>query len=371
MNKKIWLSPPHITGEEQKYIQEAFASNWIAPIGPNVDAFEKAICTYTKSKNCTVLSSGTAAIHLALLLLGIQENDEVICPTFTFSATINPVCYLKAKPVFVDSEKDTLNISPTMLEKTIETQIANGKKPKAILLVHIYGMPAKITEIQAIAAKYKIPIIEDAADTLGATYKKQYVGTFGEIGIYSFNGNKIITTSGGGALISKDKKHTEKAKFLATQARDKAVHYQHSEIGYNYRMSNILAGIGRGQLEVLENRIKARRANFAYYKKALSSINEITFTEEQKDSYSNRWLTTIQTDSYERREKIRLLLQKENIESRPLWKPMHLQPVFKNYTAYTNGTAEDLFACGLCLPSGSNLSNVDLKRITNCIKKAF
>ncbi len=369
MNKKIWLSPPHLTGEEQKYIKEAFDTNWIAPIGTNVDAFEKAICDYTKAKYCTVLSSGTAAIHLALIILGIKENDEIICPTFTFAATVNPVRYLKAIPIFVDSERDTFNMCPELLEKTIQARIAKGKKPKAILLVHIYGVPAKIKEIQEIAKQYEIPIIEDAADTLGATYKNKKIGTFGEIGIYSFNGNKIITTSGGGALVANKKKYTNKAVFLATQARDKAAHYQHSEIGYNYRMSNVVAGIGRGQMEVIENRIQQRRRNYEYYKENLGQIKEITFTKELENYYANRWLTTILTDTFKTREKIRFALAKENIEARPLWKPMHLQPIFKNHPNYLNGVSEDLFNRGLCLPSGSNMSTKDLIKITNCIKK--
>lgn len=371
MEEKIWLSPPHLTGEEQQYIKEAFDTNWIAPIGTNLAAFEEAIKKYTKIRHCTVLTSGTAAIHLALIILGIKAEDEIICPTFTFAATINPVCYLKATPIFVDSERETLNMSPKILEEAIKDRITKGRKPKAILLVHIYGMPAKIDQIQAIATKYQIPIIEDAADTLGATYKNQKVGTFGEMGIYSFNGNKIITTSGGGAIISNKKEHTEKAKYLATQAREEAPHYQHTEIGYNYRMSNVIAGIGRGQMKVLDDRIKARRGNFEKYKKELKEIKEITFTQEPENTYSNRWLTTIQTDTYKRREKIRKQLQKENIETRPLWKPMHLQPIFKKYPAYTNGTAEDLFNKGLCLPSGSSLSTAQIQRIAKSIKKHF
>ena len=363
---KIWLSSPHLTGEEQKYIKEAFDTNWIAPLGSNVDGFEKDICNYTNSNNCTVLSSGTAAIHLALILLGVNENSEVLCPTFTFAATVNPICYLKAKPIFIDSEKDTFNMCPILLEKAILDRIHKGTKPKVILLVHIYGMPAKLNEIIQISKKYDIPIIEDAADTLGSKYNKKFVGTFGEIGIYSFNGNKIITTSGGGALISNDKKHTDKAIFLATQARDEAPHYQHTHIGYNYRMSNIVAGIGRGQMEVLDSRIASRRENYNYYKKALSSIVE--FTNETEGCFSNRWLTTILTDSLKSREKVRLALKKENIEARPLWKPMHLQPIFKEYPAYINGVSENLFHRGLCLPSGSNLTEKELFKVISCIK---
>ncbi len=371
MKNKIWLSSPHLTGEEQKYIKEAFDTNWVAPIGTNVNGFEQEICDYTKANHCTALSSGTAAIHLGLILLDVKQNDEVICPSFTFAATVNPIRYLKAIPVFVDSERDTFNMCPISLETTIKDRIKKGKKPKGIIVVHIYGIPAKLNEIIKISKKYNIPILEDAADTLGSKYNNQFVGTFGEIGIYSFNGNKIITTSGGGALVSNKEKYTKKATFLATQARDNAPHYEHSQIGYNYRMSNIVAGIGRGQLEVLDDRVKVRRANYEFYKAALSGIKALTFTDEPKGFYSNRWLTTILTDSFETREKIRLHLEKENIEARPLWKPMHMQPIFKNYPAYTNGVSEDLFNRGLCLPSGSNLSKEDLNRVIESIKNAL
>ncbi len=368
MKPKIYLSPPHLTGEEQKYIKQAFDSNWIAPLGANVDGFEQDICNFTKAKHCAVLSSGTAAIHLALQILEVKKNDTVLCPTFTFAATINPIIYQQATPIFIDSEMDTLNMCPVLLEKAIQSEIKKGKKPKVIVLVHIYGMPAKLNEIISISKKYSIPIIEDAADTLGSTYNDKFVGTFGEIGIYSFNGNKIITTSGGGALVSNKKEHTKKATFLATQARDKAPHYQHSQIGYNYRMSNILAGIGRGQIEVIKDRIAARRKNHKFYTEKLSEFN---FIKEPKNVFSNRWLSIMLTDSFKTREKIRLSLEKENIESRPLWKPMHLQPIFKKYNSFLNSNAEKLFKNGLCLPSGSNLNNKDLQRITNCIKKVI
>ena len=371
MNTKIWLSSPHLTGEEQKYVKEAFDTNWVAPLGPNVNGFEQEICNYTSAKHCSVLVSGTAAIHLGLILLDVKQNDEVICSSFTFSASANPICYLKATPVFVDSEKDTFNMCPISLETAIKDRISKGKKPKAIVVVHLYGMPSKMDEIMAIANKYDIPILEDAAEAIGSTYKGKAMGTMTEIGIYSFNGNKIITTSGGGALVSNNKAYTKKATFLATQARDNAPHYQHSEIGYNYRMSNIVAGIGRGQLEVLDDRVKARRANYEFYKKELSKIKQITFTDEPQGFYSNRWLTTILLDSYETREKIRLALEKENIEARPLWKPMHLQPIFKDFPAYVNGISEDLFNRGLCLPSGSNLSKEDLSRVVEGIKNVL
>ena len=368
---KIWLSSPHLTGEEQKYVKEAFDTNWVAPLGPNVNGFEQEICNYTGANHCTVLVSGTSAIHLALILLNVKQDDEVICSSFTFSASANPICYQKAIPVFVDSEMDTFNMCPISLEIAIKDRIAKGKKPKAIIVVHLYGMPSKMDEIIQISKKYEIPIIEDAAEAIGSTYKEKAMGTMTEIGIYSFNGNKIITTSGGGALVSNNEAHTKKATFLATQARDAAPHYQHSEIGYNYRMSNIVAGIGRGQLEVLDDRVKARRANYQFYKKELSNIAAITFTDEPTGFYSNRWLTTILTDSFDTREKIRLALEKDNIEARPLWKPMHLQPVFENFPAYTNGISEDLFNRGLCLPSGSNLTKKELNSVLKSIKKAI
>ena len=368
MQNKIWLSSPHLTGEEQKYVKEAFDTNWVAPLGPNVNGLEKDICDFTGAKACSALSSGSAAIHLALILLGIEQDDEVLCSSFTFSATANPIRYQKAIPIFVDSERDTWNMDPELLEKAIKDRLSKGKKPKAILLVHLYGMPAKMKEILAIAEKYDIPLIEDAAEAMGAYYHNKHMGTFGELGIFSFNGNKIITTSGGGALISNHPAYCKKATFLATQARDEAPHYQHSEIGYNYRMSNIVAGIGRGQMEVLKDRVEARRRNFDFYKKAFGKL-PVTFVEEPEGLYANRWLTTILTDSFEIREKIRLALEKENIESRPLWKPMHLQPVFEQFPAYTNGVSEDLFRRGLCLPSGSNLELEDLERVVGAIRE--
>lgn len=371
MKEKIWLSSPHLTGEEQKYVKEAFDTNWIAPLGPNVNGFEQEICNYTGAKNCSVLVSGTAAIHLGLILLDVKEGDEVICSTFTFSASVNPICYLKAIPILVDSEKETFNMCPKLLEDAIKDRISKGKTPKAIIVVHLYGMPSKMEELITISKKYNIPIIEDAAEAIGSTYKEKAMGTMTEIGIYSFNGNKIITTSGGGALVSNNVEITKKATFLATQARDNAVHYQHSQIGYNYRMSNIVAGIGRGQLEVLDDRVKARRNNFEFYKNELSHIKAITFVDEPEGFYSNRWLTIILTDSFKTREKIRLTLEKENIEARPLWKPMHLQPIFEKYPSYTNGISENLFDCGLCLPSGSNLEKIDLQRVVDCIKTCF
>ncbi len=368
--KKIWLSSPHMGGTEQKYVQEAFDTNWVAPLGPNVNGFEQDIKNYTRANCVSALSSGTAAIHLALIMLGVKAGDEVLASSFTFSATINPITYQGAIPILIDSEPETWNMSPELLEEAIKDRIKKGKKPMAIIVVHLYGMPAKMKEIIDIANRYEIPVIEDAAESLGSKYQGKHTGTMGLFGVYSFNGNKIITTSGGGALVSQKQDYCQKAVFLATQARDDAPHYQHSEIGYNYRMSNIVAGIGRGQMEVLDDRVKARRANFDFYKKALADL-PVSFVEEPEGVYANRWLTTILTDSYDRREKIRLALAEENIESRPLWKPMHLQPVFNEAPAYTNGVSETLFEKGLCLPSGSNLSQEDKDRIVKAIKKVF
>mgnify|MGYP003146171556 CR=1 FL=1 len=367
--KKIWLSPPHMGGNEETYVKEAFDSNWIAPLGPNVQQFEKSIEDFVGNNTyAACLSSGTGAIHLSLELLGIGQGDEVICQSFTFAASANPITYLGASPVFVDSEKETWNISPELLEEAIKTRQAEGKKPKAIVAVHLYGMPYKVDEIHAIARKYEIPVIEDSAEALGSSYRGFNCGSFGDFGILSFNGNKIITTSGGGALLCKYQSTKEKAVFLATQARDNAPHYQHSRIGYNYRMSNVLAGIGRGQMEVLGDRVKARRQNFEFYKQHLSNLPEITFINEPEGSYSNRWLTCVLTPSFNIREKIRTALENENIESRPLWKPMHLQPVFEKNVSFVNGVSEDLFERGLCLPSGSSLETEDLERICETIK---
>lgn len=367
---KIWLSSPHMGANEQRYVKEAFDSNWVAPLGPNVNLFEKAISEYLgDGMQVAALSSGTAAIHLALELLGVSKGDEVICQSFTFSASANPICYLGAIPVFVDSEPDTWNLSPTLLRKAIEDRMARGKKPKAIVAVHLYGMPYKVDEILKISKEFDIPVVEDSAEALGSSYKGQKCSTFGDIGILSFNGNKIITTSGGGALVTKSTDIKNKAVFLATQARDNAPHYQHSHIGYNYRMSNVLAGIGRGQMEVLEDRVLARRSNFEFYKSHLGHVSEIEFLKEPENCYSNRWLTCILTPSFETRERIRLALQGENIESRPLWKPMHLQPIFNTYISFINGTSEDLFDRGLCLPSGSNLDGEDLERVIAIIAK--
>ncbi|WP_317169064.1 DegT/DnrJ/EryC1/StrS family aminotransferase [Poritiphilus flavus] len=369
---KIWLSSPHMGSNEQAYVQEAFDSNWVAPLGPNVNLFEKALEDYVQEDvHVAALSSGTAAIHLALELLGVTSGDLVLCQSFTFSASANPILYLGAQPVFIDSEEKTWNMSPELLEKAILDCSAKGKKPKAIVAVHLYGMPYMADEITAIGKKYNIPIIEDSAEALGSKYKGKNCSSLGDLGILSFNGNKIITTSGGGALVSKNLEHKQRAVFLATQARDNAPHYQHSVVGYNYRMSNVLAGIGRGQMEVLEERVKARRANHEFYKQHLEHISGITFLAEPEGFFSNRWLSCILLPDYETREKIRLALLEDDIESRPLWKPMHMQPVFEANLSYTNGVSENLFERGLCLPSGSNLVEEDLKRILALILKTI
>lgn len=372
MDTKIWLSSPHMGGKEQDYINQAFETNWIAPLGPNVTGFEEEIHDYLGDDVfVAALSSGTAAIHLGLNILGVGYGDEVLCQSKTFSASANPIVYLGATPVFVDSEKDTWNICPEQLETAIKDRIKKGKKPKAIIAVHLYGMPYKVNEIHRIAKTYEIPVLEDSAEALGSTYHGKKCGTFGDISVLSFNGNKIITTSGGGALVSRDEKVKQRAIFLATQARDNAVEYLHSHIGYNYRMSNVLAGIGRGQMQVLDERVEARRKNHEFYKKNLAGFEQITFLNEPTGHFSNRWLTCIITESERMREELRLILDKENIESRPLWKPMHQQPVFKECPRYLNGISDELFKKGLCLPSGSNLSDNELDRILSTINRYF
>jgi len=359
-------------GSELELVKDAFESNWIAPLGPHVDGFEQELANYTGTRHAAALSAGTAALHLALILSGVQPGDEVICQSFTFSASANPIVYVGATPVFIDSERDTWNMDPTLLETAIKERLAKGKKIGAIIPVHLYGMPAKMEEIMAIAKKYEIPVIEDAAEALGSKLHGKACGSFGNFGVLSFNGNKIITTSGGGALLGNDGELISKARFLASQARDAAPHYQHSQIGYNYRMSNIVAAIGRGQMTVIDARVAERRKNFEYYYKELSGLPGISFQEAPEGYFSNRWLTTILVDPAEAggltRETIRLALEKENIESRPLWKPMHLQPVFANHPAYVNGVGEELFDKGLCLPSGSNLSEADLAKVVSVIK---
>jgi dTDP-4-amino-4,6-dideoxygalactose transaminase len=372
MDTKIWLSSPHMGGNEQNFINQAFETNWIAPLGPNVTGFENDIHHYLGDDMCVAaLSSGTAAIHLGLIILGVGIGDEVLCQSKTFSASANPIVYLGATPVFIDSEKDTWNLCPEQLEIAIKDRIKKGNKPKAIIAVHLYGMPYKVDEIRKIAETYEIPVLEDSAEALGSTYNGKKCGTFGDISVLSFNGNKIITTSGGGALVSKDENVKRRAIFLATQARDNAVEYLHSNIGYNYRMSNVLAGIGRGQMQVLNERVEARRKNHEFYKKNLEQFEQITFLDEPKGHYSNRWLTCILTESERMREDLRLTLEKENIESRPLWKPMHQQPVFKDAPRYLNGISDKLFKKGLCLPSGSNLSDTELNKVLSTINNYF
>ena len=372
MNSKIWLSSPHMGGNEQNYIKEAFDTNWIAPLGPNVTGFEKDIEVYLNEDTyVAALSSGTAAIHLALVQLGVGIDDEVICQTFTFSASANPITYQGAKPIFVDSEAETWNMCPVHLETAIKDRIAKGKTPKAIIMVHLYGMPTKVDELLAVAEKYNIPVVEDAAEALGSTYKGRKCGTFGDYSILSFNGNKIITTSGGGAMVCNTEEKKKKTIFLATQARDEAIHYEHSQIGYNYRMSNISAGIGRGQMEVLDKHIELRRKMNVFYKELFNDVEDVTvFTEPNQDVFSNHWLSCIiieENAPFTKRELYNKMLE-ANIETRPLWKPMHLQPVFKNAPYYGNNTSETLFNNGLCLPSGSNLIKQDRDRISMVIE---
>ena len=399
--KRIFLSSPHMGGGEMKYISEAFRENWVAPLGPNVDNFENDLASFLGVKHAAALSSGTAALHLAMIILGVRPGDYVIAQSFTFSATINPIVYCGAIPVLVDSEPGSWNMDPGLLEAAIiyctegrsdeATKRRSDKSlspsvpeslsrfmpalPRAIIPVHLYGMPANIEKIIAIGNKYGIPVIEDAAEALGSRFRDKAAGSFGKIGILSFNGNKIITTSGGGALVSDDEDIVKEARFLSTQARDKAPHYQHSRIGYNYRMSNIVAGIGRGQMEALSARVRARREIFQFYKSNLSGIKGVSFIEEPGPEYfSNRWLTTILIDQEITgvdREEVRLSLEEENIESRPLWKPMHLQPVFSDCPALVNGVSEGLFNKGLCLPSGSNMTTEDRERVLGCLLRIF
>ncbi|MEP5254122.1 MAG: aminotransferase class I/II-fold pyridoxal phosphate-dependent enzyme [Winogradskyella arenosi] len=372
MKPKIWLSSPHMSGNELSYIQDAFDANWVAPLGPNVNGFENDLTTYLQEeRHVAALASGTAALHLSLILLGVGQGDEVICQSKTFSASANPIIYQGATPVFVDSEEETWNMCPEQLERAIRDRITKGKTPKAIIAVHLYGMPYKADEINTIASKYNIPVIEDSAEALGSLYKGQHCGTLGDFSVLSFNGNKIITTSGGGALVISTSALKEKAIFLATQARDQAPYYLHSEIGYNYRMSNIVAGIGRGQMTVLDQHVKQRRANYNHYREAFKANTQITFLKEPEGMTSNRWLTCILLDNETTREGLRQALEHENIESRPLWKPMHQQPVFKACPHYLNGVSDALFQRGLCLPSGSNLTEEELNRVTSTVHAYF
>ena len=376
-NPKIWLSSPHMGGTEQNYIKEAFDANWVAPLGPNVNGLEEDLESYLGNQaHVGALSSGTAAIHLGLILLGVQAGDEVICQSMTFSASANPILFQSATPVFIDSETQTWNLCPVALEAAIIDRINRGKQPKAIIAVHLYGVPYQIEAVRAVADKYSIPILEDSAEALGSSYKEQKCGTFGDIGVLSFNGNKIITTSGGGAIVTKTAAQKEKALFYATQSRDNAPHYQHSEIGYNYRMSNICAGIGRGQMEVLDAHVALRRAMHDFYVAIFKDIAGVeVFSTPNVDYFANYWLTAItiapQLTNGITRETLRLALESENIESRPLWKPMHMQPVFEKYPYYGGTVAETLFENGLCLPSGSNLIAEDRNRIAAVIGKVF
>lgn len=375
-NSKIWLSSPHMGGTEQAFVKEAFDTNWVAPLGPNVTGFEQDLENFLgEDVQIAALSSGTAALHLALIQLGVNAGDEVICQSFTFSASANPIVYLGAIPIFVDSEPDTWNMCPVALEEAIMDRISKGKHPKAIIPVHLYGMPAKIDEILSVANKYNIPVLEDSAEALGSQYKGRACGTFGKFAALSFNGNKIITTSGGGALVCQTKAEKEKTVFLATQARDNAPHYQHSEIGYNYRLSNISAGIGRGQMLVLDKHIKLRQKMHDFYVDFFKNIDGVNvFSEPNSNFSSNHWLTCILIDQSivgKNREDLRLALEKENIESRPLWKPMHMQPVFEKYPYYGDKTCEKLFENGLCLPSGSNLTDEDRNRILVVFNRFF
>lgn len=366
MPYKIYLSPPHMSGREMKYIQKAFDSNWIAPVGPNIDAFEEELCRYTDSRHALAVSSGTAALHLALLSLGIGPRDIVLCQSLTFVATANPIMYVGATPVFIDSEPVSWNLCPNALEDAIVHYVEAGHKPKAIIIVHLYGMPAMMDEILYLCRKYEIPLIEDAAEALGSDYKGRKAGTFGDIGILSFNGNKIITTSGGGALLSGNEKYMERARFLATQAREPVSHYEHHEVGYNYRMSNVCAGIGRGQLEVINERVAQRRANFQFYLNSLGKIPGISFQSGSAGMFSNRWLTALVVESQKTSPlQIQKALSECGIETRPLWKPMHRQKIYKTLPRFGGSVSENLCNHGVCLPSGSNLSDFELMEITS------
>lgn len=375
MNKRIWLSLAQMGGEEQRFIKEAFDTNWVVPLGPNVNGFEQDLKHYhaLNKQEVVALSAGTAALHLGLIMLGVERDDEVICQSFTFSASANPITYQGAKPVFVDSEPDTWNMDPALLREAIEDRIQKtGRKPKAIIPVHLYGMPAKMDEIIAIAQEYEIPILEDAAEAIGSEYKGKKCGTLGVYGALSFNGNKMITTSGGGALICPSREAADRVTFYATQAREQAPHYQHEKIGYNYRLSNICAGIGRGQMQVLDEHIARRRTIHSLYSQGLGSISGIEVQQNPSTQFnSNFWLTTILIDPKQTgfdREQLRLRLEEGNIESRPLWKPMHLQPVFASCPYYGGSVSEELFERGLCLPSGSALSDDDIARVIEVIK---
>jgi pyridoxal phosphate-dependent aminotransferase EpsN len=372
-SKRIYLSPPHMSGKESQFVNDAFSSNWIAPIGPQVDAFEKEFCAVTGAKHAAAVSSGTAALHLAMILAGVKSGDEVLCSTFTFAGSAFPIVYQGAMPVFVDAEEQSWNMDPQLLERAILDRKKKGKRIKAAIVVHLYGQSADLDPIADICRRHNITLIEDAAESLGATYKGKHTGTMARIGIFSFNGNKIVTTSGGGMLVSPEKNLVDKARFLATQARDSAPHYEHSHIGYNYRLSNVCAAIGRGQLAVLQKRIERKREIFALYRRNFAAMSGFSFMPEADWGVSNRWLTCLTIDPKRAgfaSEDARLALEKENIESRPLWKPMHLQPVFANAPAYVNGVSARLFANGLCLPSGTAMRDEDINRVVAIVKRA-
>lgn len=381
---RLYLSPPHLGRHELNYVHKAIEDNWVAPVGPNITGFEADICAAVGVPYCVALNSGTAAIHLGLILLGVGPGDEVLCPSFTFVATANPILYLGATPVFIDSESNTWNLCPERLREAIVDRIVKGKKPRALILVHLYGMPARLPEILALAKEFDIPVLEDAAEGLGSEWEQQPLGGFGRVGVFSFNGNKILTTSGGGALVTYDRALAEKARFLATQAKDEASHYQHSEVGYNYGLSNILAGIGRGQMELLPERVKRRRQIFDWYREHLALLPNISvaLAPEPNGSRSNRWLTTIllnpadpETDlkvsPTSTPETLRQYLETRNIESRPLWKPLHLQPLFAEAPMYGGAVCVDLFARGLCLPSGTAMTDGDLRRVQEALAEAL
>jgi pyridoxal phosphate-dependent aminotransferase EpsN len=378
VGSRIYLSPPHMSGNEQHYIKEAFESNWIAPLGPNVDAFEKEMANYVGASEAIAVSSGTAAIHLALSLLGITKGDKVFCSSLTFVASANPIIYQGAEPVFIDSEPETWNMSPKALEEAIQDAFLDGKLPKAVIVVNLYGQSAKMDELLSICNQYNITMIEDAAESLGSSYKEKESGTFGRFGVFSFNGNKIITTSGGGMLVSNDVKAIQRARFLATQARDPAPHYQHSVLGFNYRMSNILAGIGRAQLQVLKDRVETRRGIFERYHQELAHIPGINFMPELENTRTNRWLTTLTINEEEAGISVKQLLEslnENNIEARHVWKPLHMQPLFAGASYYSHGenehVAEHLFHNGICLPSGSSMTENEQMRVIKCLKEAL
>jgi dTDP-4-amino-4,6-dideoxygalactose transaminase len=373
---RIYLSPPHLGRHELNYLHKAVEDNWVAPVGPNIDGFEADICAAAGVAHCVALNSGTAALHLGLVLLGVGPGDEVLCPSFTFVATANAITYCGATPVFVDSEADTWNMCPERLREALADRHRLGKKPKVLLLVHLYGMPAKLDELLAIATEYELPVLEDAAEALGATWQQRPLGSFGQVGVFSFNGNKILTTSGGGALVTADAGLAQRARFLATQAKDDAPHYQHSEVGYNYRLSNLLAGIGRGQMELLPDRVKRRREIFNWYREHLAGLPGLALAPatEPAGSRANRWLTTLLLDpaaTAATPESVRQHLETRRIESRPLWKPMHLQPLFAHAPMYGGAVCAGLFARGLCLPSGTAMGDEELRRVAKAVREAL